>query len=718
MTTTNQNRLRVDLSLVMVSASLIACFLFLVVARWDDLQGACVQLLANFDSFIQNQSSLVEKPVLIPLLSMCCGAAISYMFPPGSRWTRAAVVALTLLLGARYLLWRLFVTVDFPDPVVGTYRVGFACIDLLIFTNTVAFFLQTIFPTNRSSEADKYSRSVMELKYCPTVDILVPTYNESTELLRRSLIGCQAIDYPNKNVYLLDEKSRPEMRALCEELGCLYITRNDNFGAKAGNLNNALNSGANSELIVVFDADFVPTRNFLLRTVGFFQDPRCGMVQTPQVFYTADVIQRNLGLSETVTHEEDLFFRVAQPGRDHFNACICHGTSFIVRREAIEKIGGFPTETITEDFFTGIKLQAAGYDVRYLNEAVSAGDSAADLEGFVGQRLRWAQGTWQVLFSPTSPITIPGLKLSQRIVNFSSILHWLTGALNLFPLLAPLPFLFFDISPMKADITQASLYYLPYYLFRASTHTWFSHGRRSFFWSDIYAPVLAVPLFLTLVNTLREPFGAPFKVTRKGESQTSIRISWELMTPLIILLGLYLMGLLWFGGRAGLDSHDTDSAIIMLCWSIYNLVLIALAAQACVNVTPAAATYNKVRANLPAEVTISSDRRVAIIKEIWDNGAMLELTQSAKPGEQGSMTAAVLGVDNLAFFIDENIRTDKHSRTLARVQFFDISTEQQRSLIEYLYCEPGRWQPKTVSEATGIAAVVSSVFRLYPLAEA
>ena len=207
---------------------------------------------------------------------------------------------------------------------------------------------------------------VVSGRYLPTVDIFVPTYSEPVEILRRTVLGCQSLRYPRKQIYLLDDQRRPAMRALARELGCHYRDRPDNQHAKAGNMNAALPS-TSGELVAVFDADFIPTQDFLERTVGFFMDPQVGLVQTPQNFYSVDAVSRNLGLPGVITEEQQVFMRAAQPGRDSMGAIICHGTSFILRRTALEDIGNFPGETLSEDWATSIKLQAAGYKT-YLSQ--------------------------------------------------------------------------------------------------------------------------------------------------------------------------------------------------------------------------------------------------------------------------------------------------------------------------------------------------------------
>ena len=123
-----------------------------------------------------------------------------------------------------------------------------------------------------------------DVNFCPSVDIFVASYNEGADIVTRTLVGCQAIDYPHKQVYLLDDGRRPEMAALCKTLGVNYITRDDNKGAKAGNLNHAL-ARTTGEFIVTFDADHVPVSSFLTETLGHFREPGVAQLQTPQHFF-------------------------------------------------------------------------------------------------------------------------------------------------------------------------------------------------------------------------------------------------------------------------------------------------------------------------------------------------------------------------------------------------------------------------------------------------
>ncbi|HAC66368.1 MAG TPA: cellulose synthase, partial [Cyanothece sp. UBA12306] len=189
-----------------------------------------------------------------------------------------------------------------------------------------------------SQEADLNEISVKEGNYRPRIDIFIPTYNEPESIVRRTIIGCQAIDYSPKTIYLLDDGQRSQIKSLCQELGCEYITRSDRRHYKAGNLNHALPQ-TQGELIAVFDADFVPTRNFLQRTVGFFQQPDIGIVQSHQNFYNPDAIVRNLGLANYLTTNRESFSRYIQPTIGSVGATICDGSAFVVRRRDLENIG-------------------------------------------------------------------------------------------------------------------------------------------------------------------------------------------------------------------------------------------------------------------------------------------------------------------------------------------------------------------------------------------
>jgi len=193
----------------------------------------------------------------------------------------------------------------------------------------------------------------------PTVDVFVPTYNEELDIVRPTLLAALSIDWPadRLRVYLLDDGRRPKFRALAEECGAVYISRFDNKHAKAGNINNALTK-TSGEYVAIFDCDHIATRSFLQMTMGWFlKDHKLAMVQTPHHFYSPDPFERNLGVFRKVPNEGALFYGVVQQGSDLWNASFFCGSCAVIRRKALEEVGGIAVETVTEDAHTSLRMQ-------------------------------------------------------------------------------------------------------------------------------------------------------------------------------------------------------------------------------------------------------------------------------------------------------------------------------------------------------------------------
>lgn len=168
-----------------------------------------------------------------------------------------------------------------------------------------------------------------------TVDVFITTYNEPVELVRKTVEGALRIYYPH-NTYVLDDGNRPEMRAMCEALGCGYITRGPEWEgrprhAKAGNINNALMQ-TSGEFILILDADQIPMPTILHRTLGYFRDPKVAFVQTPQFFY-------NVPDEDPFGSQAPLFYGPIQQGKDGWNAAFFCGSNAVLRREALMQLG-------------------------------------------------------------------------------------------------------------------------------------------------------------------------------------------------------------------------------------------------------------------------------------------------------------------------------------------------------------------------------------------
>ena len=261
------------------------------------------------------------------------------------------------------------------------------------------------------------------------VDVYVCTYNEPTEVVAATLAGCRALDYPH-TTYLLDDGRRPEMRELASLAGAHYLTRPDNSHAKAGNINAALDR-TDGELVLILDADHVPMPDALDAMVGYFDDQRMALVQTPHDFFNHDSVQHYV----VGRHEQSLFYRVVCPGKDRHGAAYWCGSAALTRRQALLEIGGVATETIAEDFHTTIRLQRHGWRSHYHDEVLVQGLAPHDLDGYLLQRDRWARGNLAVFTLPESPLRARELRPLQRLSYFASLAAYLAPPMRLLLLL-------------------------------------------------------------------------------------------------------------------------------------------------------------------------------------------------------------------------------------------------------------------------------------------
>lgn len=501
-------------------------------------------------------------------------------------WARTTVCLVALALALRYLTWRFSATVlpqPFDPPLDGLWVWFVFLIECLALVEIVVFMVIMSRYVDRGPEADRleaelFARGEQQL---PTVDVLIPTYNEPLPVLERTIVGARALDYPRDKfkIYVLDDGDRAWLRDFCAAKGVNYVTRAEHTHAKAGNMNNGLKV-SNGEFFAIFDADFVPYRNFLRRTLGFFADPAIGIVQTPQHFFNKDPVQSNLAIERYWPDEQRLFFDEMAAARDAWNVSFCCGSCSILRRAAIEKIGGIPTESVTEDLLTTLECLNAGYITRYLNERLSMGLAAEDLEGFFIQRSRWCRGGIQSLSLKNGPLFGPGLTLFQRIMFLP--LSWLIQYFVRFMgLIIPPVFLVGGLAPLYfTDVGDIIYYQLPavlaYFLFMR----WIAPHK--------YLPIVstAVGAFTTfrmlpvVIASLIKPFGVPFNVTPKGVAD-GVRFDAYSFTCISIILFATAVGLLmnvvpeW--SSVGLSAFS----VVAHYWSAVNILVLALAAMIC-----------------------------------------------------------------------------------------------------------------------------------------
>lgn len=692
-------------TLVMLGIVLLSA---LFVAGWFAHVGVIKAIIWQLRALQQEPPIWLQVPVatggflFFPTIALSIVAlAITCISPQPKVWSRLAIVAILLILALRYVLWRSLTTLNLTDPLNGSFSVWLFILEMFSILNGALQLFLLVQTRDRRSEADAKSQAVLSGEFCPSVDVLIPTYNEPEFILRRTVIGCQAMDYANKKIYLLDDTRRPHIKALAEELGCEYLTRPDNKHAKAGNLNNAI-SKTNGELIVCFDADFVPTKNFLTRTVGFFQDERVALVQTPQSYYSPDPIARNLGLENIIVPEQEVFYRQIQPVRDGTDSVVCAGTSFVMRRSALQEAGGgFVTSSLSEDYFTAVRLSQKGYKLVYLDEKLSAGAAPDDMGAHTTQRLRWAQGTLQAFFIEENPLTIQGLRPMQRLAHLTGIMHWFTALPRVGFLLIPLAYSFLDVIPLRATLEEVIFHFLPFYVVNLLVFSWLSYHTRSVFLSDIYDVVLCIPLSLTVLRTLLNPFGRGFKVTPKGTQSDRLRFNWHLSLPLIVLFILTAISL-WINlGKCVMQlnsyawgSEHTKGLDLGWWWSSYNLFLLGIAILVMLDL-PKPDAYEWFYLRRVVCLRCQNQTFWGITSMLSEDGAVLLLTQSGIPhlGQEQSIPVELELMEDGIKLDGMITKTDPEQEfPVVRVNFANVDLARQRQLVELLFCRPGQWK--------------------------
>lgn len=712
-------------TLVMLS---IVLFSTMIVAAWFLGEGTIVDIFTRIQAMQEKPPIWLKVPkvtsgyLLIPTAILFFTSwIITKVSPVPKTWSRLAIVIILSVLTLRYMLWRSLSTLNLTTPLNGVFSLGLFILEMLMLSSSSIQLFLILKVTNRRREADKFAVDVINGKYTPSVDILIPTYNEPVFILRRSIIGCQALDYPHKRIYLLDDTNRPEMKKLAAQLGCEYITRTNNFHAKAGNLNNAI-SQTNGELIVVFDADFVPTKNFLTRTIGFFQNQKIALVQTPQSFYNADPIARNLGLVNVLTPEEEVFYRQIQPIRDAVGSVICAGTSFVVRRSALEAAGGFVTESLSEDYFTGIRLSAQGNQLIYLNEKLSSGLAPENIAAHASQRLRWGQGTLQAFFITANPLTIRGLRPLQRLAHFEGLLHWFTSVSRVVFLFMPLAYSFLGVIPVSATFEELLYYFFPYYLISLTVFSWLNYHSRSALLSDIYAIVMCFPLASMVIKVMLNPFSKGFKVTPKGMASDRFYFNWSLAWPLIILfiataisfwcnLGMYV---LTNTGQPITDPVLTGHKGLSLAWlwSGYNLLILGIALLILIDV-PKPDLYEWFNLRRIVKLTVGKETFWGVTTMLSEVGMEVALTEkSVSPFTEFLPIKLEIMEERLELLGKITKISIKNDRPTVRVTFTQLQLTQYRQLVEMLFCRPGQWRhAKTPGEFKSLLLLFKILLR-------
>ncbi|WP_235460007.1 glycosyltransferase family 2 protein [Yonghaparkia sp. Soil809] len=621
------------------------------------------------------------------------------------------LVLLTLTSGLVYISWRWTASLNFdawwiaiPLVVAETYSI----ID-------VALFGMTMWRARRRPAPPAAPDGA-------TVDVFITTYNEDVELVSATAAAARRISFPHRT-WILDDGARPEMAKAAEALGVGYITRtpdwkNKPLHAKAGNVNNALMQ-TDGEFLLILDADQIPRPEILDRTLGYFDDPRVALVQTPQRF-------SNVASGDPLGSQAPLFYGPIQQGKDGWNAAFFCGSNAVLRRDALMQLGvtryvveleqalvralrgarsvirrarrhpaaahpgvsealdevqaalrdarqalaagqafgrvtydlqsrvgeissrlvesdlrlirsdldalrelpmesdetvdtvsdidltidrltaqqlsplgaiesvqrlirsidvdrhdeaqplmPLATISVTEDMATSMRLHALGWSSAYHHETLADGLAPDDLGTMLKQRLRWAQGTVQVMLRD-NPLVKRGLSLAQRLMYFSTMWSYLSGFAAVVYFTAPVVFLLFGILPVDTTAAEFFLRFLPFMVLNQLMFLVASRGVST--WRGQQYSLALFPVWIRAVvsaagNVLA---GRPldFVVTAKSRQSTSggwRLVRWQLVVAVVLIVAA-VVGIV----RLALGVGEWIGTAVNLAWVVFDLVILSV----------------------------------------------------------------------------------------------------------------------------------------------
>jgi cellulose synthase (UDP-forming) len=615
--------------------------------------------------------------------------------PRTSEYLHLFMVWLSLITTFRYLYYRTSYTLNLDSWINGFFSI------LLYLAEAYAIMTLalTYFQTLKLKHRQPVDLNAIPQEQWFTVDIYIPTYNEDVEIVRKTVLGAIAIDYPadKKRVYILDDgrkfpKRREQLRQMCEELGCTLLTRENNDHAKAGNINTAMRK-TGGKLILILDCDHIPTRQFLKQTVGFFFNPKVALVQTPHWFYNPDPFERNLLTGGKVPVGNELFYKVLQKGNDFWNASFFCGSAAVIRKDYVLQVGGIATETVTEDCHTSLRLHSLGYETVYYDRIMIAGLAPEKFSAYVGQQVRWARGMAQILrlenplFNPRLNLTLP-----QRLCYFSATSHFFFGFPRLMYAIAPTLFLLFGISPINGLGIETVVYALPHIFLATYTNfITYKHVRFSF-WNEIYEFALSFQAGIVTLLALVNPKLGKFNVTDKGTIVTKRTFDWESARILVIVGGLVIVSLLSVPFWLLLRPESAEAVLVNTVWSLFNLILI-VAAILVASEQPQLRRAHRLRRKLNTliygqanqvlrgQTSNVSETGCQVILDSWANlPDEIDLELVGDSGTKAALTGRIVRTVPL-----------NESQVAIAVDFVDLSRAQKDALCTLIYADVHEW---------------------------
>lgn len=404
--------------------------------------------------------------------------------------------------------------------------------------------------------------------------------SEPYDMLENTLKAMVAVDYPH-DTWLLDEGNDPEAIRICKKLGVKHHSRhgkehfNTNGGkfakkTKGGNYNSWLHHyDADYDIVAQHDMDFIPRKDFLTRTLGYFKDPNVAFVGTPQVYGNTDASWIAQGAAEQTYG----FYGPLQKGFYGHDMTLLVGANHLMRTEAYRDIDGY-TAHITEDMLTGIKLYSRDgrWKSVYVPEALLIGEGPTTWSAYFGQQMRWAYGCMDIAFRH-SPKLFNTMSF-QHVFNYFWIQQfYFSGVAQVLGIVMLSLYFFLGITSANMTLLPVLVLYIPIMVYQQLFQLWLQQfnidpkTERGLFLRGKLLFIAAWPVFfLAFIGAVRNK-RLTYVVTPKvgGVSENS-----RMYTPELFILHFVLGSITWAGIVAGI--YRGNDSEVMIFWALLNTI--------------------------------------------------------------------------------------------------------------------------------------------------
>lgn len=403
--------------------------------------------------------------------------------------------------------------------------------------------------------------------------------SEPLNMLRSTLRAMVKADYPH-DTWLLDEGNDPEARRLCVELGVKHFSRKDitKYNKGPGSLFAAKTKGGNHnawydavgkryDIVAQIDTDFIPRRDFLTKTLGYFRDPTVAFVGTPQIYGNG----KQSWIAQGAAEQTFSFYGPILQGLFGKEMTLLIGANHVIRVRALKRVNLYSAH-LTEDLLTGMKLHAGRWRSVYVPEPLAIGEGPSTWKAYFNQQMRWAHGCMDVYFRHSRTL-LPTMRGNNAFRYFWLQQHYFSGLAMVMGIVLLTLYCFFGIAPTDMTFRQYVFFYLPVVLWQMLVSLWLQRFNvrpdleSGLLLKGKLVSIAAWPVyFLAFIGAVRGKH-LTFKVTPKGSQQKlTVEPVLQLFRPHLILGSLTALDVI-----AAIVLHHTS--VIMIFWSVLNTVL-------------------------------------------------------------------------------------------------------------------------------------------------